>query len=169
MPFTIIRQDITKIEADAIVNAANVELRRGSGVCGAIFKVAGAADLEAACRPLSPIQTGEAVLTGGFGLPAKYIIHTAGPVYKNGGPREAELLGACYRNALELAWGHGCESIAFPLISSGIYGYPKDKALQIATETIEAFLQKQEMTIYLAVFDKKALMVSEQLLGAIDS
>jgi O-acetyl-ADP-ribose deacetylase (regulator of RNase III) len=131
MPFTIIRGDITQLAVDAIVNAANTSLQAGGGVCGAIFAAAGADRLQAACNDHAPIKTGEAVITKGFALPAKFIIHTAGPIYNDGLSGEA-LLRACYKNSLELAVQHGCASVAFPLISSGIYGYPKDKTQYIA-------------------------------------
>lgn len=164
MPFSIIRQDITRMETDAIVNAANTALKRGGGVCGAIFQAAGAGALQAACDRLSPIQTGEAVITPGFDLKARYIIHTAGPVYHGGGSAEEALLRACYRNSLCLAFKNNCESIAFPLISSGIYGYPKQEALHVATTEILDFLKGHDMQVYLAVFSKDAFEISRQLL-----
>jgi O-acetyl-ADP-ribose deacetylase (regulator of RNase III) len=120
MPFSIIRNDITTLRVDAIVNAANTSLQMGGGVCGAIFSAAGADRLQNVCNDLAPIKTGEAVITQGFKLPAKYIIHAAGPVYRDGKHGEEALLRACYINALDLAVKHDCESIAFPLISSGI-------------------------------------------------
>ncbi len=149
MPFLIIQQDITKIKTDAIVNAANTALRMGGGVCGAIFRAAGAAELQAACDKLAPIQTGDAVITPGFRLPAKYIIHTAGPIYRDGKHGEAMQLRSCYSNSLNLALKNGFKSIAFPLISAGIYGYPKKEALSVATSAIQDFLAENEMEIYL--------------------
>ena len=169
MPFTIVRQDITRMHVDAIVNAANTSLLMGGGVCGAIFRAAGPADLQAACDKLAPIKTGEAVITSGFRLPAKYVIHTAGPVYHGGQHGESSQLSACYRNSLLRAVEQHCESIAFPLISSGIYGYPKDQALQIASETIKAFLQDHDLVVYLAIFDQEAFRASQKLLGAVAS
>lgn len=170
MPFTIVRQDITKMELDAIVNAANTELKMGGGVCGAIFKAAGEKELEAVCRKLAPIKTGQAVITPGFKLPAKFIIHAAGPVYSRWQPgKSARLLRSAYTKALELALENGCESIAFPLISSGTYGFPKDKALNVATEAIKDFLARHDMDVYLAVLDREALSVSEKLMGAVES
>lgn len=169
MPFTIIRNDISKLRVDAIVNAANINLQMGGGVCGAIFKAAGADRLQAACNNLTPIKTGEAVITQGFNLPAKYIIHTAGPVYRDGQRGEETLLRACYINSLALAVKHDCESIAFPLISSGIYGYPKAGALRVATDAIRSFISENDMDVTLVVFDKEALSVSEQLLGGVQS
>ena len=170
MPFIIVRQDITKIKADAIVNAANTDLREGGGVCGAIFRAAGADLLRGACEALSPIQTGEAVITPGFDLPAKYIIHAAGPVYQKGQREQSEqLLRAAYTNALKRAVENRCESVAFPLISSGVYGYPKDEALRVASTAIQSFLDDHEMTVTLAVFDQTAFTLSRELQGAVES
>lgn len=169
MPLTIVRQDITKMNVDAIVNAANTALREGGGVCGAIFEAAGRQRLEEACRGLAPIEYGSAVLTTGFDLPAKFVIHAAGPIYRDGKSGEVEQLRSAYRNSLELAKEYDCESIAFPLISSGIYGYPKKEALQVAMEAIETFLDDHEMDVYLVVFDAEALAVSEELLGEVES
>ena len=170
MPLSIVRQDITKMKVDAIVNAANTNLFMGGGVCGAIFKAAGANELQAACNALAPIKTGEAVITPGFALPCKYIIHTAGPVYNRHEPQQSEeLLRSAYTSALTLAAENGCDSIAFPLISSGIYGYPKDAALRVATSAIGDFLQTNDINIYLAIFDKAALTVSRKLLGEVES
>ena len=169
MPFTIIRNDITKLNVDAIVNAANTSLRMGGGVCGAIFSAAGADRLQNACDAIAPIKTGEAVITQGFNLPAKYIIHTAGPVYRGGKQDEEVLLRSCYINSLELAVKYNCESIAFPLISSGIYGYPKDDALRVATTAIREFISEHDIDASLVVFDKEALAVSEELLVDVES
>jgi O-acetyl-ADP-ribose deacetylase (regulator of RNase III) len=169
MPLTIVQNDITKMNADAIVNAANTFLQMGGGVCGAIFNAAGTDRLQNACNALAPIKTSEAVITQGFNLPAKYIIHTAGPVYHGGNQGEETLLRFCYINSLELATKHKCESIAFPLISSGIYGYPKADALRVATAAIRDFLSEHDIDVSLVVFDKEALTVSEELLGAVES
>ena len=169
MPFSIIRNDITKLRVDAIVNAANTSLQMGGGVCGAIFSAAGADRLQNACDAIAPIKTGEAVITQGFNLPAKYIIHTAGPVYRGGQHGEEALLRACYINSLELAVKYDCESIAFPLISSGIYGYPKADALRVATSSIREYISEHDIDVSLVVFDKEALTVSEELLGAVES
>ena len=170
MPFTIVRQDITKMNVDAVVNAANTALAMGGGVCGAIFQAAGADQLQKACRRQAPIHTGEAVLTPGFALPAQYIIHAAGPVYD---PKQIwkseQLLRSAYMESLRMAAAHQCTSIAFPLISSGIYGYPKQEALRIATAAIKDFLSQQDMDIYLAVFDKDSFAVSAELLGKVES
>jgi O-acetyl-ADP-ribose deacetylase (regulator of RNase III) len=169
MPFSIIRNDITKLKVDAIVKAANTSLQMGGGVCGAIFNAAGADRLQTACNALAPIKTGEAVITQGFKLPAKYIIHTAGPVYHGGNQGEEAQLRSCYINSLELAVKNNCESIAFPLISSGIYGYPKAEALQVATAAIRDFINTHEISVSLVVFDKEAYTVSSDLLGAVKS
>jgi O-acetyl-ADP-ribose deacetylase (regulator of RNase III) len=152
MPLHIIHDDITTMKSDAIVNAANTGLRMGGGVCGAIFKAAGIEELTRACAPLAPIKTGEAVITPAFALKASYIIHTAGPVYRDGKSGEAELLAACYHNSLALATEHNLSSIAFPLISSGIYGYPKDEALAVATDAINTFLREETMEVYLVLY-----------------
>ena len=140
MPFTIVQGDITKQKVDAIVNAANVHLLHGGGVCGAIFDAAGPRELQEACDRLAPIETGEAVITPGFALAAGHIVHTAGPVYRGGGHGEEGQLRACYMNSLDVAFANGCGSIAFPLISSGIFGYPKDEALAVATGAITEWL-----------------------------
>jgi O-acetyl-ADP-ribose deacetylase (regulator of RNase III) len=169
MPFTIVRQDITKMQVEAIVNAANTSLQMGGGVCGAIFKAAGTADLQATCDKLAPIRTGDAVVTPGFRLPAKYVIHTAGPVYRDGMRGEEAELRSCYLNSLNRAVENKCDSIAFPLISSGIYGYPKEEALRVATAAIQDFLSEHDLEVYLAVFDKAAFAVSEKLLGEVES
>ena len=170
MPVTIVRNDIVKMETDAIVNAANTDLAMGSGVCGAIFKAAGVRELQTACKPLAPIKTGEAVVTPGFGLPAKYVIHVAGPVYGRQPPAESEqLLRSAYINALKRAIENGCESIAFPLISSGVYGYPKAEALRVATSAIRDFTHEYDINVFMVVFDKEALAVGEELLGAVKS
>jgi len=169
MPLNIIRNDITKMSVDAIVNAANTELMAGGGVCGAIFTAAGVEKLQAACYKLAPIETGEAVITKGYSLPAKYIIHAAGPVYKDGRQNEETLLRSCYIKSLNIAKKHGCDSIAFPLISSGIYGYPKDEALDVATSTISEWLMDNDMDVSLVVFDKAAFMLSSELHGDVKS
>lgn len=158
------------MKVDAIVNAANTELQMGGGVCGAIFKAAGALELQAACDRLAPIKTGAAALTPGFALPAKYIVHAAGPVYSYSNAKQsAQLLRSAYINSLQLAVKNKCKSIAFPLISSGIYGYPKEEALQVATTAIQDFLADHDLDVYLAVFDRAAFIVSEKLLGEVAS
>lgn len=152
MPLKIIRNDITKIEADAIVNAANSELQMGGGVCGAIFRAAGAEDLQKACDEIGGCPVGEAVFTDGFRLPSQYVIHTVGPVWRGGTHDEESLLRACYRNSMELAITLDCTSVAFPLISAGIYGYPKEQAQKVAVSEIEAFLKKHDMLVWLVLF-----------------
>lgn len=168
MPLTIVRQDITKMDVDAIVNAANTELVQGGGVCGAVFKTAGAEKMQAACDKLAPIKTGDAVITPGFGLKAKYVIHTVGPVYEKYEKEQSEnLLRAAYTNSLKIAVDNKIQSIAFPLISSGIYGYPKDEALNVATATIKEFIADHDIDVALVVYDKAAFVVNRELLGAV--
>jgi len=170
MPFSIVRQDITKMKIDAIVNAANTELLMGGGVCGAIFSAAGAIKLQAACAKVAPIKTGGAAITPGFKLPAKYVIHAAGPVYSRRHREQcAKELASAYTQSLKLATENNCESIAFPLISSGIYGYPKEEALQVATAAITDYIAEHDIDVYLAVFDKGSFVVSEQLMGEVES
>ena len=140
MPFQIIRNDITRLEADAIVNAANTQLQAGGGVCGSIFRAAGYQQLQKACDRLAPCPVGQAVITPGFGLPARYVIHTPGPVWHGGQSGEPELLAACYLNSLRLAKAHSLQSVAFPLISAGIYGYPRAQAIEVAAGAIRQFL-----------------------------
>ena len=167
MPLEIVRNDITKMTVDAIVNAANPSLKMGGGVCGAIFRAAGARKLQEACNQIGGCKVGDAVITDGFQLDAKFIIHTPGPIWQGGGNQEEALLKASYLNSLELAKNHQCESIAFPLISTGIYGYPKEEALQIAVSTISSFLLQHDMLVYLAVFDKKSFGISKKVFTSI--
>ncbi|MBR3051890.1 MAG: macro domain-containing protein [Selenomonadaceae bacterium] len=157
MALKILSADITKLEVDAIVNAANTQLLAGGGVCGAIFRAAGYRQLQAACDKLAPIQTGEAVITPGFNLPAKFIIHTAGPIWHGGHSGEENLLRNCYTNSLQLATENNLKSVAFPLISSGIYGYPKFDALKVAVQAIKNFLKQKDLEVVLTVLDKSLL------------
>lgn len=152
--------DITTLDVDAIVNAANRALAPGAGVCGAIHRAAGP-DLAVACREVAPCPTGEARITPGFNLKASYVIHTVGPIWQGGREEEAELLAGCYRNSLDLAKAKDLTTTAFPAISTGVYGYPLAHAAQIAVETVQSWLgdnQDFEKVVF-AVFDEKALMI----------
>ena len=168
MPLTIVRNDITKMDVDAIINSTNTSLKKGGGVCGAIFEMAGTQKLQAECDAIGRCERGEAVITKGYNLPARHIIHTVGPVWNDGKSGESFLLRACYANSLALAVRHGCESIAFPLISSGIYGYPKDEALQIALDAIRDFLLEHELDVYLVVYDNASFSISKTLFSDIE-
>ena len=168
MPFQIIRNDITKVKADAIVNTANPRPVIGGGTDSEIYRAAGEEQLLAERRKIGNIERGQAASTPAFNLNAKYIIHTVGPRWIDGEQGERDTLRSCYANSLELAAGLGCESIAFPMISTGSYGFPKDEALDIALAEIGKFLLTHEMDITLVVFDKTSLQLSEKLVGEID-
>jgi O-acetyl-ADP-ribose deacetylase (regulator of RNase III) len=169
MPFYISEGNIVQEHTDAIVNAANTELLEGGGVCGVIFRAAGEEQLQQACEKLAPIATGDAVITPGFNLSASWIIHTAGPVYHPGDPEGSEaLLRKAYLSSLNLAYEHHLSSISFPLISSGIYGYPKDEALAVAVDVIRSFLKDHEMEVHLVIFDRRDFRLKEEEKAALD-
>lgn len=166
MPLQIIRNDITKIECDAIVNAANSTLLGGGGVDGAIHRAAGKG-LLLECMKLHGCKVGEAKITKGYKLPAKYVIHTVGPKWKDGNNNEKELLISCYKNSLALAKEYNCKSVAFPLISSGVYGYPMADAFKVAVDTVAEFLMHNDMLVYIVVYNKDAVSVGSKLFADI--
>ena len=162
MPLQIIRNDITKVECDTIVNAANSTLLGGGGVDGAIHKAAGRG-LLFECMKLGGCKVGQAKITKGYNLPCKYVIHTVGPKWKGGNNGERELLENCYKNALALAKENNCESVAFPLISSGVYGYPMNEAFKVAVDIVAEFLMHNDMLVYIVVYNKNAFATSSKL------
>lgn len=178
MPFKIVRNDITKMDTEAIVNTANPYPRVGSGTDTNIYKAAGYDQLLEARKEIGTIEPGEAIFTEGFGLKSKFIIHTAGPLYKDGKHNEEKILRNCYRNCLDIAYELGCKSISFPLISSGNYGYPKDEALNIALSEINDFLlntdfsdddELSDMDVYLVIYDEGAFDLSSRIYSDIQS
>lgn len=168
MPFEIVRNDIVNMQVDAVVNTANPNPVIGSGVDSGIHKKAGH-ELLTARQKIGCIDFGEAVMTPGFGLDAKYVIHTVGPIWVDGNHGEEQILSSCYRKSLALAKEQECESIAFPLIATGNYGFPKPLALQIAVREISSFLLENEMQVYLVVFGKEAFALSEKLFKSVSS
>ena len=168
MPFLMIRNDITKVTADAIVNPANRNLLQGSGTSRAIYQAAGEQELTAACEAIGRCDLGRAVCTPAFGLPAKYIFHAVCPAWHGGGFGEAEQLAGAYHSALELAAEYHCESVAFPLLSSGNYGYPKEQAFRIAVDTITQYVMEHDLTVYLVLYDRHSLAVSRKLFALVE-
>ena len=162
---SIQKTSITRLEVDAVVNAANSRLQNGGGVCGAIFQAAGAAELQAACNKIGKCSTGNAVITPGFRLPAKYVIHAVGPIWNGGAYNEAQLLYSAYKQSLRVAKENGLHSIAFPLISSGIYGYPKDGAWERALLSCKDFIEANkdyQIDIIFAVLDDEAMQLGRK-------
>ncbi|MHB8128479.1 MAG: macro domain-containing protein [Mobilitalea sp.] len=167
MPFLIIRNDITKVHVDAIVNTANTQLCEGSGTSRAIYLAAGETKLTEACQKIGHCDLGKAVITDGFDLPSRYIIHTVGPVWKDGKSGDGEILYSAYMESMKLARKYNLESLAFPLISSGNYGFPRQQALKIAVSAISDFLLEHDMLVYLVLYDRKSLIVSKKLFASV--
>lgn len=165
MPIKIVHGDITTIECDAIVNAANVTLLGGGGVDGAIHKAAGKG-LLFACMKLGGCKPGQAKITAAYQLPCRYVIHTVGPKWRGGNNGEEALLRSCYRESLKLAQEHQCKSAAFPLIASGVYRYPKEAAFQVAVDMIFEFLRTNDMMVYLVVYDEAAYQIARERFAA---
>lgn len=168
MPLQLIRQDITRMQVDAIVNPSNEDLWPGGSTDLAIHQAAGG-ELLVACQTLGGCRVGQAKITDGYDLPCRYVIHTVGPVWVDGASKEEEQLISCYRECLSLALEHHCETVAIPLISAGVYGYPKDQVLAVATRTISEFLFEHEMTVYLVIYDKESYRLSKKVYGEIES
>lgn len=169
MPFKVIRNEITQVKADAIVNTANPKPVFARGTDSAIYRAAGADWLLKARQKFGRLSTGQAVITPAFSLQAKYIIHTVAPIYTDGNHGESDLLRSCYENSLQLAAKYRCKSIAFPLIGTGACGYPKDNALQTAMDVIRRFLDEHDMMIWLVVFDQQSFLCSKKLVDDIET
>lgn len=164
MPFSIVRDDISRVHADVLVNAANVRLAPGGGVCGALFSAAGFDEMRAACEAIGGCATGDAVATPAFNLPARWCVHAVGPIWRGGRAHEEELLRRCYRSAFARAVELGARSVAFPLISAGIYGFPVERALAIAREEVAAFLRHHdEVALTLVVFERAVVQMGNVL------
>ena len=166
MPLQIIRQDITQMRVDAIVNTTNEEMVGYSGVDLAVHTLAGE-ELDKECAAIAPLGLGQAKITGGYNLPCKYVIHTSGPRWRGGLLGEDIILRSCYIECLKLAVKHGCDSVAFPLISSGVYLYPKDQVLKFAIQTITEFLFDHELNVYICVYDRDSYSFSRKLFNDI--
>ena len=170
MPFLLVRNDITKMNVDAVVNPANTRLMQGAGTSRAIFLAAGEYRLTRACRKKGHCPVGEAVMTDGFRLPARYIIHAVGPVWEGGNSGEEQFLRSAYTESMKLAAAHGLDSVAFPLLSSGSYGYPKIEAMRVAVSAINDYLlsdDSPDMTVYLVLYDRDAMAVSSRLFDSV--
>lgn len=163
MGLQIVKGNIVEMGTEAIVNAANSGLMRGGGVCGAIFYAAGARELQEECSRKAPCPTGSAAVTGGYQLKAKYIIHAVGPVWNGGNYGEEKQLIRAYQSALEAAKEKNCASVAFPLISAGIYGYPRESAIRTAVLTITEFLKQNQMEVYLVLFELEAMAMAQEM------
>lgn len=164
MPFSIVRDDISRVHADVLVNAANVRLAPGGGVCGALFSAAGFDEMRAACEAIGGCATGDAVATPAFNLPARWCVHAVGPIWRGGRAHEEELLRRCYRSAFARAVELGARSVAFPLISAGIYGFPVERALAIVREEVAAFMRHHdEIELTLVVFERAVVQMGNAL------
>ena len=168
MPFLMIRNDITKVIADAIVNPANRNLLQGSDTSRAIYQAAGEQELTAACEAIGRCDLGRVVCTPAFGLSAKYLFHAVCPAWHGGGFGEAKQLASAYHSALKLAAEYHCESVAFPLLSSGNYGYPKEQAFRIAVDTITQYVMEHDLAVYLVLYDRDSLAVSRKLFASVE-